>query len=135
MVLFHRAFRLRDLGQLDEARQRLSQSIAVARAHGIEYLEQAAVALDEELHEQKPPDEAVLACVHCGRTDDPSLRLREHQFAPHTRGRQYYFGQCTSCRERFAGTGYHVLLTLVGGYPEAQLRRALAPGSDELWIA
>jgi hypothetical protein len=77
-----------------------------------------------------------LACVHCGRTDDPFLGDRSYHFNVRVGGRQYFFAQCSACRDRIvqAKTGYFALRTCVGGYPEAQLRNALAPGSDELQI-
>jgi tetratricopeptide (TPR) repeat protein len=136
-LLMRRAMRLRELGRPDEAQQRFTHVVALARAHGLADAERLARAMGKVLPDHAPDSRSKLACVHCGRTDDPLLGEREHQFVARNRGRQYFFAQCVECRTRFlqANAGPLALKTIIGGYPEAQLRRALAPGSDELWIA
>jgi tetratricopeptide (TPR) repeat protein len=137
VILNQRAIRLHQLGETWAAIDRLNRIIAVARAHGLSDAEQVAMELAEGWSAQAKQStaQAGLACVHCGNTSDASLAERNHQLQVRNRGREYYFAQCAACREKLAGTGYFALKMIVGSYPEIQLRRALAPGSDELWIA
>jgi tetratricopeptide (TPR) repeat protein len=136
-LLMRRGIRLQQLGRVMEARATLDRAVAVARAHGLGDAESVVAELCGSVEQKDSGSGAPLACVHCGQTDDPSLKEREHQFSVRNRGRQYFFAQCAACRVRLiqANPGYFVIRSVVGGYPEEQLRRALAPGSDELWIA
>ena len=66
-----------------------------------------------------------LACVHCGQENDAALRDPKFHFRISAAGRDYVFAQCNRCHQTFKDTGYFVMRSVIGGYPDSKRERAL----------
>jgi hypothetical protein len=130
VILLKRADHLSSTGSADEARADLERARELARERGFQELEETAVALLTGV-EHSPATPGALACVHCGRTTDPSLREPNNQLEVRAAGRRFLFAQCADCREALAKimqqgssqeVGYFALRRLIGEYPIEQKR-------------
>lgn len=108
---------------------RLEEALAAAEiAHALAVKEGASKDAEvmKALMDQLQSDDAFpLACVHCGRTGDPSLKKPEHYFSIKMGGQYRSFAQCASCHDRFKDADYYALRYAMQSYSREQFARAL----------